>query len=134
MAFDTGAQRTGIAVTDPNKIIATALDTIPTDQLLTYLTSYLQKEKVETFVVGYPLNMDMSTTHGTIVADKIIRMLECTFPHIPVKRIDERFTSKIASETLVKAGYKKMQRQDKKRLDKISAVLILQTYLEQPTR
>jgi putative Holliday junction resolvase len=134
MAFDAGAKRTGIAVTDPLKIIATALDTVDTQNLMTYIKSYLQKEQVEAFVVGYPLNMDMTQTHGTPIAEQLIIDLTKNFYPIPVHKVDERMTSKIAADTLLAAGYSKKQRQDKKRLDKISAVLILQTYLEQTTR
>jgi putative Holliday junction resolvase len=85
-------------------------------------------------VVGYPLNLDRSRTEGTDIADRVIAALHNAFPAIPVHTVDERFTSKIASDTLIAAGYSKKQRQDKKRLDKVSAVLILQTYLEQRAR
>lgn len=134
MAFDAGGKRTGIAVTDPSQIIATALDTIDTDKLIAYLLNYLKSERVEAFVVGYPLNLDRSRTEGTDIADRVIAALYNAFPAIPVHTVDERFTSKIASDTLIAAGYSKKQRQDKKRLDKVSAVLILQTYLEQRAR
>ncbi len=134
MAFDAGAKRIGIAITDPLKIIATALDTVGTENVMNYIKDYLQRENVEAFVVGYPLNMDMSETHGTSIAKQLIADLNKHFTQIPVYKVDERMTSKIAADTLLAAGYNKKQRQDKKRLDKISAVLILQTYLEQTAR
>lgn len=130
MAFDAGAKRTGIAVSDPMKMIATALDTIDTEKVISFITSYLKNEPVEAFVVGYPLDMQMRETDGTRIAMELIEKLRKHFPAIPVHQIDERFTSSIAQQTLVQAGYKKKQRQDKTKLDKISAVLILQSYLE----
>lgn len=131
MAFDAGAKRTGIAVSDPLKIIATAVDTIATESVLHFVTAYLKNETIEAFVVGYPLDLYMRETDGTSAAKELIDKLKKQFPDIPVHVTDERFTSIVAQRTLIDAGYKKKQRQDKNKLDKISAVLILQTYLEQ---
>jgi len=130
LAFDYGTKRIGIAVTDPLQIIATGLDTIHPKDIFTYLKNYLAKEKVELFVVGEPLQMDGSPSQSSSHIKGFINSLNKHFPEIPVERIDERFTSKMASAVVAQSGFKKADRQNKERLDTISATIILQSYLE----
>ncbi|HEY1010691.1 MAG: Holliday junction resolvase RuvX [Daejeonella sp.] len=130
LAFDYGTKRIGIAVTDPLQIIATGLDTIHPKDIVDYLKKYLAKEDVELFVVGEPLQMDGTPSQSTPHIKGFITILSKHFPEIPVARIDERFTSKMASATVAQSGLKRSDRQDKGRLDTISATIILQTYLE----
>ena len=130
LAFDYGTKRIGIAVTDPLQIIATGLDTIHPKDIIEYLKKYLTNEKVELFVVGEPLQMDGTPSQSTPHIKGFITILKKHFPEIPVERIDERFTSKMASAVVAQSGFKRSDRQDKARLDTISATIILQTYLE----
>ncbi len=130
LAFDYGTKRIGIAVTDPLQIIATGLDTIHPKDIVDYLKKYLQKEQVELFVVGEPLQMDGTPSQSTPHIKGFITILGKHFPEIPIARIDERFTSKMASATVAQSGLKRSDRHDKARLDAISATIILQTYLE----
>lgn len=130
LAIDYGLKRTGIAVTDPLRIIATGLLTIETNNILKFLKEYTIKEKVDTFVLGYPLNLDGTATHGTEPVTRFRKILENEFPDIPVIYEDERYTSKLAVEAMVMGGVRKKQRRDKSLIDKISATIILQAYLE----
>lgn len=130
LAFDYGTKRIGIAVTDPLQIIATGLDTIHPKGIIDYLKKYLSSEQVELFVVGEPRQMDGSPSQSTPHIKGFITTLKKHFPEIPVERIDERFTSKMASAVVAQSGFKKTDRQNKERLDTISATIILQTYLE----
>lgn len=130
LAFDYGTKRIGIAVTDPLQIIATGLDTIHPKDIIEYLKKYLAKEHVELFIVGEPLQMDGTPSQSTPHIKGFITILKKHFPEIPVERIDERFTSKMASAVVAQSGFKRSDRQDKARLDTISATIILQTYLE----
>lgn len=130
LAFDYGTKRIGIAVTDPLQIIATGLDTIHPKDIVEYLKNYLAKERVELFVVGEPLQMDGTPSQSTPHIKGFITILTKNFPEIPVERIDERFTSKMASAVVAQSGLKRSDRQNKARLDTISATIILQTYLE----
>jgi len=130
LAFDYGTKRIGIAVTDPLQIIATGLDTIHPKDIIDYLKKYLSTEPVELFVVGEPKQMDGSPSQSTPHIKGFITTLKKHFPEIPVERIDERFTSKMASAVVAQSGFKKTDRQNKERLDTISATIILQTYLE----
>src|SRR6476661_512033 len=130
MAFDYGTKRIGIAVTDPLQIIATGLDTIHPKDIIEYLKKYLVQEQVELFVVGEPLQMDGTPSQSTPHIKGFITILKKHFPEIPVERIDERFTSKMASAVVAQSGLKRSDRHDKSRLDTISATIILQTYLE----
>lgn len=129
LAFDYGGKRTGIAVTDPMQMIATALGTVDTKELIAYLKTYLAKEEVETFVVGQPFRMDGSTSDIEVEILKFIEKLKTEFPNIPIKRMDESFTSKRSMESLIASGVKKKDRRDKRLLDSVSATLILQDYL-----
>ncbi len=130
MAIDYGTKRIGLAVTDPGRIIATALDTVHSSKVIEYLKKYLEKEEVEFFVVGEPRQMDNSPSSITPHVEDFIRKLKTAFPDIPVKRIDERFTSKIATQSLLLNGLKKSDRRNKALVDQRSAVIILQSYME----
>jgi putative Holliday junction resolvase len=130
LAIDYGAKRTGLAVTDPSKIIASALETVPTENLLAYLKKYTQIEAVEAFVVGMPKNLDGTTTDGTPYVERFVVELKNIFPEIPIHLHDERFTSKMAMQTMIAGGMKKKDRQIKGNIDKISAVIILQSFME----
>ena len=130
LAFDYGTKRIGIAVTDPLQIIATGLDTIHPKDIIEYLKKYLATEQVELFVVGEPKQMNGSPSQSAPHIKGFITTLNKNFPEIPVERIDERFTSKMASAVVAQSGFKKTDRQNKERLDTISATIILQTYLE----
>ncbi len=130
LAFDYGTKRIGIAVTDPLQIIATGLDTIHPKDIVEFLKKYLSSEQVELFVVGEPKQMDGTDSQSAPHIKGFITTLKKNFPEIPVERIDERFTSKMASAVVAQSGLKKTDRKDKARLDTISATIILQTYLE----
>jgi len=130
LAIDYGSKRTGIAVTDPMQIIASGLRTVQTAELLAFLKDYLNKEEVETFVIGQPFRLDGRPSDIEAEILKFITKLQLQHPIIPIKRIDETYTSKIAFQTLIDSGVKKKKRRDKSLLDSISATLILQDYLE----
>lgn len=131
LAFDYGIKRIGLAVTDELQIIASGLTTINTKQIFSYLTTYLKEENVELFVVGEPKQMNNSVSESEQYIVVFINKLKSTFPKIPIVRVDERFTSKMAFQSMIDGGLKKKQRQNKALIDKISATIILQTYLEQ---
>jgi len=130
MAIDYGRKRVGLAVTDENRIIATALDTVHTRDIFTYLHQYCVKEKVDTFVIGEPKQMNNELSESVKFIKPFIKKIRKEFPEMSVESYDERFTSKIASQTIAAAGLKKKDRQDKTIIDKISAVLILQSFME----
>ena len=130
LAIDYGSKRTGLAVTDPLQIIATALETVRTHLLLDYLKKYVESEGVEAIVIGMPRRLDSSDTHNTQAVRIFIKKLEATFPDIPVHPHDERFTSSIALKAMIAGGSKKSERQEKGNLDKVSAVVILQSFME----
>lgn len=130
LAIDYGTKRVGLAVTDTNRIIATALDTIHSSKVIEYLKKYMETEKVEFFVVGEPRQMDNSPSSITPHVEDFIKKLKIAFPEIAVKRIDERFTSKIASQSMLLDGLKKSDRKNKSLVDQRSAVIILQSYME----
>jgi putative holliday junction resolvase len=129
VSLDFGTKRTGIAVTDPLQIIATALDTVRTHDLLDFLKKYAQNEPIEAFVVGMPHRLDGSDTNNTPHVKGFIKQLRKTFPEIPVYDHDERFTSSMAMQAMIAGGMKKSDRRDKANVDKISAVIILQSFL-----
>ena len=129
LAIDYGLKRTGIAVTDALQIIASGLTTVNTTELLSFLKDYTHKEHVELFIVGEPKQMDNTASESEVLITPFLKKLETEFPNIPVKRIDERFTSKIAFQTMIDSGLKKNQRKNKALVDEISATLILQSYL-----
>jgi len=130
VAIDYGQKRVGLAVTDEEQIIATALDTVHSKDIFQYLKDYTSKEKVDSFVVGEPKQMNNQTSDSVRFIDPFVKKLKKEFPEIGIERYDERFTSKIAFQTMISAGLKKKDRQNKATVDKISAVLILQSYME----
>jgi len=130
LAIDYGGKRTGIAVTDPLQIIATGLTTIASADLIPFLKKYMLTEPVELIVIGLPKNWDESDTHGTPLARKAIEKLKKEFPQIPVKDVDERYTSKMAKDAMIQMGMKKKDRRDKKIVDEIAATIMLQEYLQ----
>lgn len=129
LSIDYGGKRTGLAVTDPLKIIATGLRTVETPKLMAFLKDYILKESVELIIIGMPVNWDDSDTHATPLVKKFIKDLEKVFPNLPVKEVDERFTSKMASQAMLEMGLKKKQRQDKAMIDQVAATIMLQEYL-----
>jgi putative Holliday junction resolvase len=131
LAIDYGTKRTGVAVTDPLNIIATALDTIQTHELMNYLGSYLKGEDVEKLVVGKPMNLDGTPSESMKYVRQFVSAFKKRFPGVDIEWIDERFTSKLAVYAMVTGGMKKSERRKKENIDKISATIILQSYLEQ---
>ena len=129
LAFDYGEKRTGIAVTDELQIIASGLTTVDTKKIFSFLTAYLKTETVELFVVGEPKQMNNEVSESEHLIQVFVTKLSQTFPKIPIKRIDERFTSKMAFQSMLDSGLKKKHRQNKSLVDEISATIILQTYL-----
>lgn len=129
LAIDYGEVRTGIAVTDQLQIIASGLITVKTEDLIKFLIDYTHKEQVELFIVGLPKQMNNSESESEKHILNFLKQLEKALPKIPVKRIDERFTSKIAHQTMIDSGMKKKQRRNKGLVDEISATIILQSYL-----
>lgn len=129
LAIDFGTKRTGIAVTDELQIIASGLTTVHTKEVLQFLKDYIKKEKVELFLVGEPKQMNNTASESEIYIGPFVSKLEKVFPNIPVQRVDERFTSKMAFQTMIDSGLNKNQRKNKALVDEISATLILQSYL-----
>ena len=130
LAIDYGKKRTGIAVTDPLRIIATALDTVSTLELLPFLKTYLQKETVDEFVVGMPKTLSNEDSETAPLVRQFVEILKKNFPDKPVHLADERFTSSMAKRTMIDGGMKKKDRQIKGNVDKISATIILQSFLD----
>jgi putative Holliday junction resolvase len=129
LAMDYGKRRTGIAVTDDLQIIASGLTTVNTDVLFEFLEKYLKNEKVELFLIGEPKQMDYTVSESEKLILPFIEKLKKKFSQIPIKRVDERFTSKMAFQTMIDSGLNKKQRQNKALVDEISATIILQSYL-----
>jgi putative Holliday junction resolvase len=129
LAIDYGTKRSGIAITDELQIIASGLTTVDTKNLLSFLIEYVSKENVELFIIGEPkqMNSDVSESESAILV--FINKLSSAIPEIPIKRVDERFTSKMAFQTMIDSGLKKNQRKNKALVDEISATIILQSYL-----
>lgn len=130
LAIDYGQKRVGVAVTDELQIIATALDTVHSKDIFDYLKSYIDREQVDCIVVGEPRQMNNTASESVKFIDPFVSRLKKVFPQILIDRYDERFTSKMASQTMISAGLKKKDRQNKSTIDKISAVIILQSYME----
>jgi putative Holliday junction resolvase len=129
LAIDYGTKRTGLAVTDEMQIIASGLTTVDTKELIVFLKNYIVSENVEKFVVGLPKQMDNTASESEVYIQKFLQKLTKSIPDIPIQRVDERFTSKMAFQTMIDSGLKKKQRQNKALVDEISATLILQSYL-----
>jgi len=134
LAIDYGRKRCGVAVTDVMQIIATGLQTMPTAELMNFLKQYVQKEQVDTFVVGHAKQMDATDSESMQYIKPFVEKLKKEFTNTPVEMIDERFTSKIAFQAMIDGGLKKKQRQDKALIDTVSATIILQSYMEQKQR
>jgi len=130
IAIDYGGKRTGLAVTDPMQIIATGLITIDSKELIPYLKKYFLTEVVELIIIGLPKNWDESDTHGTPLVQDAIKKLQKEFPQIPLKTVDERYTSKMAKDAMIQMGMKKKDRRVKGNVDIIAATIILQEYLQ----
>lgn len=131
LALDFGKVRTGIAVTDELQIIASGLTTVNTKELFKFLDTYLTKEKIELFVIGEPKQMNNQPSESEVLIQPFIKKLTNKYPEIPIKRVDERFTSKMAFQTMIDSGLNKKQRRNKALVDEISATIILQTYMDQ---
>ncbi|MEP7317573.1 MAG: Holliday junction resolvase RuvX [Panacibacter sp.] len=131
LCIDYGGKRTGLAVTDPMKIIASGLTAIDTKELLAYLKKYFLQEAVELILIGDPKNLDDSDTHATPLVKGFIKKLNKEFPDIPVETVDELYTSKMAKAAMLEMGMKKKDRRNKKNVDEIAATIMLQEYLAQ---
>ncbi len=129
LSIDFGKIRTGIAVTDEMQIIASGLTTVKTSNVISFIKEYTKKENVELFLVGLPKQMNNTASESEVLITPFLKKLSINFPKIPVKRIDERFTSKMAFQTMIDGGLNKKQRRDKSLIDEISATIILQSYL-----
>ncbi len=129
LAIDFGKKRTGIAATDELQIIASGLTTVETANLIPFLKNYISKEKVDLFLVGEPKQMDNSESESEQFIKPFLESLSKEIPTIPIERVDERFTSKMAFQTMIDSGLTKKQRRNKALVDEISATIILQSYL-----
>jgi len=130
LAIDYGLKRTGIAVTDPLQIIATGLTTIDSKELILFLKKYFLQEAVELIIIGEPKNWDESDTHATPLVKDAVKKLQKEFPQIPLKTVDERYTSKMAKQAMIEMGMKKKDRRNKKIVDEIAATIMLQEYMQ----
>ena len=130
IGIDYGRKRTGVAASDPLGIFASALETVDSTKLIDYLKNYAEKERIVHFVVGYPVNMDGRPSEAQADVDVFLKQLEKAFPGVPVTREDERFTSVLAHRAMIDGGMKASQRRDKASVDRISAAIILQGYLD----
>lgn len=131
LAIDYGQKRCGIAVTDALQIIATGLKTVSTTELMNFLKQYVQKEQVDAFIIGHAKHLNATDSESMQYIKPFVQKLAKDFPDKPIEMVDERFTSKIAFQTMIDGGLKKKQRQDKALIDTISATIILQSYMEQ---
>jgi putative Holliday junction resolvase len=129
LSIDYGLKRTGLAVTDPLQIIATGLTTVESKQLIPFLKDYFSREQVEMIIIGEPKNWDNSDTHATPLVERCIKDLQKNFPQIPLTKVDERYTSKMAKDSMLEMGLKKKQRQNKALVDEIAATIMLQEYI-----
>lgn len=129
LCLDYGKKRTGIAVTDPMRIIATSLGTIPTNTLMDFLKDYFSKESVSLVLIGYPLNIDDSPTHATPLVNGFFNAFKSKFPKTPIEKIDERYSSKYASQAISGMGLKKKDREKKGLIDEVAAVMLLQEWM-----
>lgn len=129
LAIDYGLKRTGLAVTDPFQIIATGLTTVDSKELMAYLKKYFMQEQVELIIIGEPKNLDDTDTHATPLVANCIKQLQKIFPNLPVQKVDERYTSKMAKDAMLEMGLKKNQRRNKALVDEIAATIMLQEYM-----
>jgi putative Holliday junction resolvase len=131
LSIDYGLKRTGLAVTDPLQIIATGLTTIESSLLIPFLKDYFNKESVELILIGEPKNLDDTDTHATLPVKRVVEQLQKNFPAIPITKVDERFSSKLAFRAMLDMGLKKKQRRKKGLIDEIAATMMLQEWLQQ---
>jgi len=129
LAIDYGKKRTGIAITDEMQIIASGMTTIPSETAIAFLKDYFSKENVERVLIGEPKQMDYTPSESTEIIEAFVEKFRKSFPDLPIERVDERFTSKMAFQTMIDSGLKKKQRQNKALIDEISATIMLQDYL-----
>ncbi len=129
LAIDYGKKRTGLAVSDPLQIIANGLTTVNTPELIPFLKKYFQEESVEKVLIGLPKSLRNDDTHATPLVEAFMKVFQTTFPDMPLQTLDERFTSKMAFQTMIDSGLKKKDRQNKSLVDEISAVILLQGYM-----
>ena len=129
LAIDYGQKRTGIAITDEMQIIASGLTTIPSETAIAFLKDYFSKENVEKVLIGEPKQMNGQPSQSTEVIEKFVTKFKTNFPEMAIERVDERFTSKMAFQTMIDSGLKKQQRKNKALIDEISATIMLQDYL-----
>lgn len=129
LAIDYGGKRTGLAVTDPLQIIATGLTTIASKELIPFLKNYFLTEHVERIIIGEPKNWDDSDTHATPLVAAAVKEIQKNFPHIPIEKVDERYTSVMAKQTMLQSGLKKKDRRNKALVDEIAATILLQEWL-----
>ncbi len=130
MGIDYGRKRVGIAVTDPGQMIASGLTTVGAHEVLEFIRDYILKERVDAFIVGMPKQMNNEPSESAGLVKSFITGLSRKFPDIPIHKVDERFTSKMAFQTMIDGGLRKSQRQNKALVDSISAAIILQSYME----
>jgi len=131
LAIDFGKKRVGLAVTDPLQLIASKLTTVPSHQIFDFLKDYFQKEQVEKVIIGYPLQMNNEASEAVLYINPFLKRFQKLYPDMPIEQVDERFTSRMAFQTMIDAGLKKKDRQNKATIDAVSATIILQSYLEQ---
>jgi len=131
LAIDYGQKRVGLAVSDPLQMIATRLSTVPTHEIWIFLKDYFAKEIVDKVIVGYPMQMNNQPSQAVKYINPFLKKFQKDYPEMPLEQVDERFTSKMAFQTMIDAGLKKKDRQNKETVDGVSATIILQSYLEQ---
>jgi len=131
LAIDFGKKRVGLAVTDPLQLIASKLTTVASHQIFDFLKDYFQKEQVEKVIIGYPLQMNNEASEAVLYINPFLKRFQKLYPDMPIEQVDERFTSRMAFQTMIDAGLKKKDRQNKATIDAVSATIILQSYLEQ---
>ena len=134
LSIDYGGKRPGLAVTDPLQIIASGLTTVETPRLMDFLKSYFSNEAVDLVLVGMPSNWDDSDTHATPLVHAFIKAFQKAFPNIPLQTVDERYTSKMATQAMLQMGLKKKQRQNKALVDEIAATIMLQEFMQRANR
>lgn len=129
IGIDYGLKRVGLAISDSLQMIASGLTTVPTIEILPFLSELMQKENISCFVIGDPRNLDGNPTDSTLAVERFIKKLNKEFPNVKIHRVDERFTSKIAKRSIIDSGVPKLKRRNKGLIDEISATIILQDYL-----
>jgi putative Holliday junction resolvase len=130
MAIDYGTKRVGVAVTDSSRIIATGLKTVPAKDIISFLKKYFSKEQVDCLVLGEPKKLDNTPSDSAKYVEQFLVSLKKNFPDLKIERIDERFSSQMAFQTMIDSGLKKKDRQNKELVDEISATILLQSYME----